>query len=235
MLVTKPKIGVRVVCWLSIVLVAYAMYLSRMKTGIVLVAICPIVYLVFHYRWILWGFYSSAIVFMTFLFTKASYLRDNIAQYDRAFRGFLDLSETYSIQTFEARLNGYAKLSDPNRFSLFGLDGEVKTHDILTIIYLKLGLIPVLAGLIAGLYIVYKLHHLSFLLPKGEWRNLYIAGLTFFSTGMAANIFGGSNLHSTPWNVLLWLNVSICAFAWFKGRGQTSLNNVSEVNTQPIY
>ncbi|QQL45626.1 hypothetical protein [Sulfuriroseicoccus oceanibius] len=208
-LVYNPA-AMRIVWGAALVVIVGALFVARIKTGFAVALLCPLGMLLFRSRAAILSFYAVGTVLFLFLVMNAQHLRDNIAVYDNAFRGFFGLDATYSIQTFEARLHGFIYLTKPESWSLFGLTNFENTelgetsHDIISSVLGRFGVVGLLGLLGACVVAAFFLHRAYFRIQTRTERGFYLALMTYFVLGIISNVVGGSNLHSCPVNLVVW-------------------------------
>lgn len=204
---------------LAYALIGVALFAVRLKTGFVVVLLCPLVaILIKKPKYIYGAAVMSLITFVTLVLNSVS-IRDSISEIDYAFRGTFGLSDSYSIQTFEARLLSYSQMLDSNNWKAFGLDSYFETHDVITFLLLKYGYIPLGIASIIGciVFVLFVERSRSLLLDD---RDHYMKFCGSFGLVFAVNLVGGSNLASNPVNFVIWTSL---AAALSYGWGQKSL------------
>lgn len=192
----------RTLFFLGGLLIAYAVFESRLKSSITLVALSPFIYFVYRSGKLTLAMYAAGASAFVWMVTKSEWLLGMLEKWNRPVVKYL--GEDYSILTFAERLKSFENLKNPNNLSAFGVDQTTDIHDFFSLVLVKSGVVGLGAIICGGTAVLFVLHRWAARQPK-ELQAFYTILLTMFIPFTVLLGLGGSGgFHVTPNNIRIW-------------------------------
>lgn len=196
----------RSIAWAAaFIIVLSAIVFSQLKTLIFGSLILIVAYPLIRRGKLVAACYVIAIPTLICLIAYSQYLLDHIYPIDEAYRGFLGLGESWSILTFSDRLYGWLYLTDMSNFSLFpGTKPQFDTHDQLTLLLQKLGLVITGIGAVVVAFLLFHFHRAIRWIPLGPQHRLAMAMSTYVVFSIFSGVMSGGFLQGQPQGLVVW-------------------------------
>lgn len=108
------------------------------------------------------------------------------------------------VSTFSDRLRGWMVLKDPASYSLFGLDTDGLTHDIISRILLRFGIVALLLVFVSMILVAWQTHRIVFRIQDPADRDLATVMLAATVPVIVMSFAGGGNFTTVPINLQIW-------------------------------
>jgi len=162
-----------------------------------------------------------AVSFVALVFFAGAIL-DNLDNFqlwlDQQVGGGSYASQMTRVGTYSDRLSGFSNLArNPDVYTLFGYGpgrgyderDPLHAHDLLSNVLVTHGLVPLLAMMFAGGYLLSRLHRQVFQIGDRQHRLLAAGLLSATISFFALSVMSGSVLSVFPVNVMMWLCVGL--------------------------
>lgn len=206
----KNRLPIRILFLIGGSIITLAVFESRMKSSIVTLVVSLIVYFVYKNNKLTLLAYTSAIASFVFVVIKSQWLLANLWKANQFVVGHF--GDEYSILTFSGRLISLETLKNPQYYTTFGYGEYVHTHDFLSMVLIKSGVIGLSVVVLGAIFTLFLLHRNTSRIDS-TLKPLYVVILTMLIPFSALLALGGSGgFHVTPNNFRAWTLIGCSIF-----------------------